>query len=177
MRRTLIAIALSLLALIAGLGAWGATLPREHTVRAQIALAVPPESVYTVMRDIGALPAWWHDVEKVEAVTGTDGYERWKETSDGMAFTLIINTEEPPLRFTTRIDTTGNPGFGGMWTHEVALASGGGTTVTITEEGWVANPYFRVMMKLGGPTRTIDSYLTALGSRFGASVTPAHLTP
>ena len=177
MRRILIAIALVLLALIAGLGAWGATLPREHTVTGEVTLATPPESVYNVMRDIGALAAWWRDVEKVEAVTGADGFERWKETSDGMAFTLIVNTEDPPLNFTTRIDTTGSPGFGGTWTHAVALAPGGGTRVTITEAGWVSNPYFRVMLKLGGPYRTIDSYLTALGGRFGATVTPAHLTP
>ncbi len=177
MRRILTYAALLILALIAGLGAWGAILPREHTVRGRITLAAPPESVYNVMRDIRALPTWWHEVQSVEEVSGTDGFERWKETTDGMAFTLIINTEEPPLRFTTRIDTTGSPGFGGMWTHEVALAPGGGTTVTITEEGWVGNPFFRVIMKLGGPYRTLDSYLVALGGRFGETVTPAHITP
>ena len=177
MRKIFLSIGASILALIAGLGAWGAALPRDHTVAARITLTAPPESVYNVMRDIRTLPTWWHEVESVEEVAGTDGYERWKETSDGMTFTLIINTEDPPLAFTTRIDTTGSPGFGGMWTHEVALAPGGGATVTVTEAGWVANPYFRVMMKLGGPWRTLDSYLTALGARFGETVTPAHLTP
>ena len=177
MKKILTITALLLLALIAGLGAWGSTLPREHTVAGQATIAVPPESVYNVMRDIGALPAWWHQVEKVEPVTGTDGYERWKETSDGMTFTLLVDTEEPPLRFVTRIDTAGHPPFGGTWTHEVALAPGGGTKVTITEQGQVANPYFRAMLRIGGPYRTIDSYLTALGARFGQTVSPAHVTP
>jgi uncharacterized protein YndB with AHSA1/START domain len=177
MRRILAYIALTILALIAGLGAWGAALPREHKVASRITIPAPPESVYNVMRDIGTLTTWWHQVEKVEAVPGTDGWERWRETSDGMVFTLIIDTEEPPLRFSTRIDTAGGPSFGGTWTHEVAMAPGGGTTLTITEDGWVSNPFFRVMMKLGGPHTTLDSYLVALGGRFGQTVAPAHVTP
>lgn len=177
MTKALSIIGISLLTLIALLGAWGATLPRDHKVAARITVAAPPESVYNVMRDIAALPSWWHDVQQVEAVPSTDGWERWKETADGMAFTLIVDFEQPPVTFTTRIDTTGGSAFGGTWTHEVALAPGGGTTVTITEEGWVANPYFRVMMRLAGPYATLDSYLPALGSRFGTTATPAHITP
>lgn len=177
MKKTLLTIALTLLALIGGLGLWGALLPRDHTAASRVTLAAPPDSVYNVMRDIQALPSWWPDVQQVEAVPGPDGWERWKETSDGMAYTIIIESEEPPLNFTTRIDTTGSPIFGGTWTHEVRLAPGGGSSVTITEAGWVSNPYFRVMMKLGGPYSTLDSYLTALGSRFGETVTPVHLTP
>jgi uncharacterized protein YndB with AHSA1/START domain len=177
MRKKLILIALSLLALVALLGLWGMTLPREHRVASRVTIAAPPESVYNVMRDVGKSPAWWKDLQSATAVPGTDGWERWKEAMGGNSFTLIISDEEPSVRFITTIDTTGGSAFGGEWTHEVAMAPGGSSTVTITESGWVSNPYFRVMMKVGGPYSSLDSYLIALGTRFGQTVTPAHVAP
>ncbi len=177
MRRTLIILAIALVALIGGLGLWGATLPREHQATSRITVAAPPESVYNVMRDIGMTASWWKDLTSVETVPSIDGWERWKETSGGMSFTLIVDQEEPPLRFTTRIDTTGHPPFGGTWTYEVAIAAGGHTTVTIREDGTVDNPFFRVATKLMGTHATLDSYLTALSVKFGQPATPAHVTP
>ena len=177
MRKTLLIASFTLLALIAGLGTWGALLPREHQATSRITVPVPPESVYNVMRDFAALPTWWHDVESMAPVAGTDGYERWRQTASGFSMTLILSEEDPPRRLVTVIDTTGGASFGGRWIHDVTLAPGGGATVTITEDGWVSNPFFRVMRKLGGPHATLDAYLTALGARFGGTVTPAHLAP
>ena len=177
MKKTLIILAIALIACIAGLGLWGATLPREHQATSQVIIVAPPESVYNVMRDFGSTATWWKDLKVVEAVPGTDGWERWKETSGGMSFTLIVDQEEPPLRFKTRIDTTGHPPFGGTWTYQTAIASGGHTTVTITEDGTVDNPFFRVVSKLMGTHATLDSYLTALSVKFGHPATPAHVTP
>ena len=76
MRRTLIIIAVVIIALIAGTGTWGLTLPREHRAASRIILPAPRDSVYYVMRDIGALPTWWPSATKVEMVSGTDGWER-----------------------------------------------------------------------------------------------------
>jgi uncharacterized protein YndB with AHSA1/START domain len=177
MRRALIAVPLVLLALIAALGLWGVTLPREHHASSRVTIAAPPESVYTVMRDQGALPAWWSEVQSITNVPGTDGWERWKEKMGGAEFTLIVTEEEPGVRFVTQIDTAGGVAFGGTWLHETALAAGSGTTVTITENGWIGNPFFRVGMKLMGDNSTLDSYLTALGAKFGQTVTPTHVIP
>lgn len=177
MRRTLIILALTLLALIAGLGAWGASLPHEHHATSRITVAAPPESVYNVMRDMATTPTWWKDLKKIESVPSTDGWERWKETSGGMSFVVIIDQEEPPVRFKTRIDTTGHPPFGGIWSYEVAIAAAGHSTVTITEDGRVDNPFFRVGMKVMGTHATLDSYLAALSARFGQPATPVHVTP
>ncbi len=177
MRRTLILLASALVALIGGLGVWGATIPREHQATSRIVVAAPPESVYNMMRDLATTATWWKDLKSVETVPSTDGWERWKETSGGMSFTLIVDLEEPPLHFKTRIDTTGHPPFGGTWTYDVAIASGGRTTVTLTEDGTVNNPYFRVATKLMGTHATLDSYLTALSVKFGQPATPAHVTP
>ena len=177
MRRTLLIIASALVALIGGLGVWGATLPREHQATSRIVVAAPPESVYNVMRDLATTATWWKDLKSVETVPSTDGWERWKETSGGMSFVVIIDQEEPPVSFKTRIDTTGHPPFGGTWTYAVAIAAAGHSTVTITEEGTVDNPFFRVASKLMGTHATLDSYLTALSTRFGPVATPVHVLP
>lgn len=177
MKKTLIILAIALIACIAGLGLWGASLPRGHQATSRVVVAAPPESVYNVMRDFATTPTWWKDVKRIEAVPGTDGWERWRETSGGISFIVIIDQEEPPLRFRTRVDTTGHPPFGGTWTYQTAIASGGHTTVTITEDGTVDNPFFRVVSKLMGTHATLNSYLTALGVKFGQTVTPAHVTP
>ena len=152
MRRTLLIIASALVALIGGLGVWGATLPREHQATSRIVVAAPPESVYNVMRDLATTATWWKDLKSVETVPSTDGWERWKETSGGMSFVVIIDQEEPPVSFKTRIDTT-------------------------TEEGTVDNPFLRVASRLMGTHATLDSYLTALSARFGPVATPVHVLP
>jgi uncharacterized protein YndB with AHSA1/START domain len=178
MRRILIAIPIVIVLLIGGLFAWGATLPREHRAGSRVTIAAPPESVYNVMRDQGALASWWSEVDTIFALPGTDGWERWREKMGGAEFTIIVTEEEPPLRFITVIDTAGGPLFAGRWVHEVTLAPGGGSTVTIREDGWVGNPFFRAMMVLGGGVdHTLDSYLTALGKRFGQDVTPGRVVP
>jgi hypothetical protein len=53
--------------------------------------------------------------------------------------------------------------FGGTWTYEVAPAVGGGSTLTITENGEVYNLVFRFISRfVMGYTATIDRYLEAL---------------
>jgi hypothetical protein len=62
--------------------------------------------------------------------------------------------------------------IGGTWTHELT-PDGSGTRLTITERGWVGNPIFRFVSRfVMGQTATIDSYLHALGKRFGEEVKP-----
>jgi hypothetical protein len=62
--------------------------------------------------------------------------------------------------------------FGGTWTRELAPA-GGGTRLTITEDGFIRNPIFRVMSRLFFPsTGTINGYLRALATELGDSAEP-----
>jgi hypothetical protein len=51
----------------------------------------------------------------------------------------------------------------------------GGSTVTVTEAGYVNNPLFRTMMKVMGAHKTADGYLSALGKKFGETVKPEHV--
>jgi len=100
----------------------------------------------------------------------------WRQTlGSNAALTLVVAVEVPPQRLITQIDAPRGAPFGGFWVYELT-PSGGGTRVTVTEQGWVANPLFRFLSRVVfGHYGTLDSYLTALGKRFGEDVMPVHL--
>ncbi len=70
----------------------------------------------------------------------------------------------------TRIADIGLP-FGGTWDISIS-PEGTGSRITITENGEIYNPVFRVMSKLMNQTATIDSYLTGLAGKLGDTYTP-----
>jgi hypothetical protein len=56
--------------------------------------------------------------------------------------------------------------FGGTWTYDIVPETAG-TVLTITENGWVSNPVFRLVAKYGfGHHATMDAYLKDLAARF-----------
>jgi hypothetical protein len=64
------------------------------------------------------------------------------------------------------IDPAGD--FGGTWTYDLAPGEGGGTQVTITEDGEIYNPIFRVVARfITGYEATMESYLDALAAHVG----------
>lgn len=84
----------------------------------------------------------------------------------------MADEERAPSLLVGRIASTDVP-FGGTWTFQVA-PDGSGARVTITERGWVSNPIFRFVSRFViGETATMDTYLRALGKRFGEKVSPA----
>lgn len=159
------------LALVAGV-----LLPRDHVAASTVTLRQPPESVWAVVRDLGATPRWWSEVTVAEPVADPAGREIWRQEAGGFTMQLAVTEATAPTRLVTVIDAPPDAAFGGRWAYELEQADGG-TRVVITEAGWVANPLFRVMARLSGPHRTLDSYLMALGARFGEAVTPEHVVP
>ena len=174
MRRWLLVLGAGLLVLLALVGLAGSALPRAHTAASRLVLAAPAESVWAVTRDIAALPGWWSDVTRVEAMPNPDGGEHWKEEAGGFTMVLRAETLEPGRRFRTVIENGRETGFEGTWTYELVPAATG-TELRLTEQGSVANPFFRVLARLGGHHATIDSYLAALARRLGSTATPEHL--
>ena len=88
---------------------------------------------------------------------------------------LIVEEATPPRRMVTRIDAPPDAAFGGTWTYQLEPA-GPETRLSITEDGYVSNPLFRVMMyAMGGVHRTADGYLRALGTKLGEPVQPVHV--
>jgi len=60
----------------------------------------------------------------------------------------------------TQIESPPGAPFGGKWTYEIALVEGG-SRVSVTEQGWIANPIFRFMSRVVfGYYGTLDGYLT-----------------
>jgi len=172
-------IALAILGALAGLvilvALVGVFLPREHQASSRIQLTQAPDTVWAVIRDYEHAASWWPDVKSVKRLADIDGHERWEETMKMGPVAFVLTEERPPHFLRSAIDTTGGSPFGGDWLHEI-IASPTGTTVTITEQGWVSNPIFRSISAVIGYHGTLDSYLTALARHFGENVTPEHVT-
>lgn len=153
----------------------GAFLPRNHMASSTIALRQPQDSVWAVIRDLGAVPSWWSDVKRSDRLPDQDGRERWEQQTGMGPLPLEITEAQPPSRLVTRIASPPGAPFGGTWTYEIAAADGG-SRVTVTEDGWVANPIFRFLSHvIFGVHGTMDGYLRALGKRFGEAVEPQHV--
>jgi uncharacterized protein YndB with AHSA1/START domain len=153
----------------------GTILPRDHVAAASIVVRQPPESVWAVVRDIGAMPNWWPTLRSSERTGGLHGPEHWKQVSAGGPMTIVIEAEEPPRRLVTRIESPPGAPFGGSWIYELTPEVDG-TRVTVTERGWIANPLFRFLSRfVFGYYRTQESYLRALGKKFNQEVTPVRL--
>ncbi len=161
-----------LVGLVAG---FGALLPRTHVASSRIMLKQPPDSVWAVIRDLGAVPSWWRDVKRSVRLPDEGGRERWQQQTGMGPMPLEITESQPPSRLVTRIMSPPGASFGGTWTYEIAAADGR-SRLTITEEGWVANPIFRFLAyKVFGVHGTMDGCLKALGTRFGETVEPEHV--
>jgi hypothetical protein len=153
----------------------GLALPRNHRATSGITLAKPPAAVWAVVRDLGALQGTWKELKSARRLPDEGGREVWEQNAGGFLLRLVVEESTPPSRLVTRIDAPPDAAFGGTWTYQLD-AEGSGTRVTITEDGFVANPLFRVMMRaMGGVHRTADGYLRALGAKLGEKVQPAHL--
>ena len=95
------------------------------------------------------------------------GQPSFRETNAHGTMTFVISESLPDRRVVTTIVDEGQP-FGGRWTFELEPESeGAATRVTITEDGWVNPPIFRVLSRyVFGHTATIEAYLGNLEKRF-----------
>ena len=140
--------------------AFGYALPVAHVATRDAVLPAPPERVFAVLIGVEAFPGWRSDVREVE-VTGRTPHLQWRERGSDGTIAFEVQESEPPRRLVTRIADKTLP-FGGAWTFTLQPANGG-TKLTITENGEVYNPLFRVVSRfVFGHTATIDRYLTDL---------------
>jgi uncharacterized protein YndB with AHSA1/START domain len=170
----LIALA-SVTTLLGVTAAIGALLPRDHVATSVITLSQPPETVWSAVRDLADVAAWWPDVTRSERLADSGGREVWRLTfRRHSAIAFAVAEIEPPSRLVTQIDAPRGAPFGGYWVYEITPWRGG-SQVRVTERGWVENPVYRLFARVVfGSYRTLDGYLTALRRRFGKDVTPLH---
>lgn len=175
MLKWILTVGLGVVGLVAGVAIIGWMMPREHVASSAAVIQQPPERVWEAVRDLAAAESWWPDVERSERVDDERGREVYRHVQkSGYAMSLVVAEANPPSMLVTEIDATANAPFGGTWTYRIEPTDRG-SRVTITEDGWIANPFFRFMANLVfGMHGTMDSYLEALGRRFGEAVTPLH---
>ena len=119
-----------LLVLAAGIAAVGAMLPRTHKASRTLRVKRPPADVWPMMMQV-------------------------TQASD---VPVDVLDSQPPHRLVTRV-TEKEKNFGGTWTIDLTPV-GEGSTVTIAEDGWVANPIFRFVSRVViGHHATMDGVL------------------
>jgi hypothetical protein len=157
-------IVVSVIVLVALVALIGAFLPKGHRASRTVVYSAPPESVYAAITDFAKFPEWRSGIKTVEIISNGEGETRFRENGPYGAVTYKVEERRPGSRLVTRIDDPSLP-FGGKWTLEVRAVPGG-SELTITEDGEVYNPIFRVMSKVVfSPYTTIDTYQADLGKR------------
>ena len=143
----------------------GLVRPKTHVATRTFRLAKPPADVWAVVSDFARVPEWFSEVSKIERIADSDGKPAWKETYGGRFEATVVTTEWVEPRKIVREILPSGP-FSGSWTLELA-PDGEGTRLTITEQGTVANPFFRGMMVFHDNYKTMTRYATALARRLG----------
>lgn len=119
-----------LVVLVAGIATVGLMLPRTHKASRTLRVKRPPADVWPVVMQV-------------------------TQASD---VPVDVLDSQPPHHLVTRV-TEQEKNFGGTWTIDLTPADDG-STVTIAEDGWVANPIFRFISRVViGHHATMDGIL------------------
>jgi Polyketide cyclase / dehydrase and lipid transport len=154
-----IVAAVALLAIVVAVA--GAMLPKQHTASRTARVALPPEALYALIADVSRYPTWRAGLKSLERLPDKNGMPAWIEDTSGTKIPMRFERMEPPSLLVGRIDSTALA-FGGTWTYRIAPA-GGGSDLTITEDGEVYNVIFRFMARfVFGYHATMDAYLRGL---------------
>ena len=144
----------------------GAALPKQHHISRSAVIHQPPIVIWQAINQHADEPKWRTDVAAEKQIH--PGFNSlWEERyKSGQALRYeTIQFLEPRLLVRKVIDPEGH--FGGNWTYDLQPAPGG-TLVTITEDGWVANYAFRFMSRFViGFNQPLDRYLNDLAGKFG----------
>jgi len=125
----------ALAVLVVLVAAIGSRLPREHVASRTLRVRRTPQEV-------------WAAVTQATAASSVP---------------VDVLEQDPPRRQVTRVKESEKM-FGGTWTIAIepdpSTSSGQACTLTITENGWVANPIFRFVSRfVMGHHATIDGVL------------------
>jgi len=153
--------------LITSVALVGASLPVKHTATRSASFKASPQQLWDI---ISGPPNWRPDVTRYEELPQRDGHRVWTEYGKGGSkMTYEVGQADPPRKLVTRIADPHLP-FGGTWTYEIVPGAESGSTLTITENGEVYNPFFRFISRyVMGYTATMDRYLQALQTKLASS--------
>ena len=145
----------------------GALLPVAHVASQEARVEAAPRTIWSLMTNPDAFPAWRKDVRRVERLPAHDGQETWAEETSSGRITFAVERSESERLLVVRIADPDLP-FGGSWTYEL-VPDGAATLVKITERGEVYNPLFRFIARFViGHHGTMTAYLEALKKKAAA---------
>jgi uncharacterized protein YndB with AHSA1/START domain len=140
----------------------GWSLPVGHQASATRRIASPPDRVFALITDFARHPEWRTGVTRVDVTGAQVVGQQIREFGRNGEIPYRVETFEAPSRLVTRIAGEGLP-FGGTWTYELRPDPGGGTAITITENGEIYNPIFRTVARFVlGYEATMKQYLDDL---------------
>jgi hypothetical protein len=147
----------------------GLLLPAKHSVTRSVRLRRNPETVFAALDNSVDLPNWSSTVLKVEPLPDRDGKPAARYTLKwgGMRMIMIQLERTPPARLVGSMAKEGGPVLG-TWTYQI-VAESGGCRVDLTEDGELANPFYRVMARMRGLDASINQTLGDLAKKFGES--------
>lgn len=155
----------TIVALVVILIAIGYSLPVKHRAEVSATFNATPDTVFALITNVEAFPAWRSGLKSVEVIPSTDGHMRFRELSVDGTIAYVVESTEPNRRLVTRIDDKSLP-FGGTWDYQLSPAPGGGTVLRIVEAGEIYNPVFRLISRFFmGYDRTIKTYLADVGRK------------
>jgi uncharacterized membrane protein YgcG len=185
-----------LVGLVAVMALIGLFLPRGHVAARRCVLARPPEAVWAALVDLDAQPRWRRGLKKLERLDE----RRFRETTRQGAITFELMEDRPRELRIIQIADDKLP-FGGRWIYELAPdgdsggggggsdgggddsgggGGGGGTRLTLTEDGFIKNPVFRLLAAtVFSTSTTLEVFLRDLAAHLGvaAVIEPAEPSP
>jgi hypothetical protein len=157
---------LVILAIVVLVAAIGWCLPKDHVATRIGRYPQPPEVLWAAITDVDAMPSWREGLKSVKPLPGHNGLPAHIEVTSMGEIPLEIVEMTRPRKLVSRIADSKLP-FGGTWTFEITPAADG-STLRITENGYVTNPVFRFMSRfVFGYSGQIEAYLRSLAKKFG----------
>lgn len=149
----------------------GKLLPAGHIAQRSIDLGTPRAQVWLLVSDPAGSARWRRNIREIKAESSVNGRVRYVEIGQHEEVPYEIVLQDPPRKQVVRVIDDGMP-YGGTWTWTLEEREGG-THLSITENGFVRNPVFRVMSRtVFRPTATIDTYLRDLAKELGEPALP-----
>jgi uncharacterized protein YndB with AHSA1/START domain len=147
----------------------GMLLPKAHSVTRSATVAAPPDKVWGLVADFANEAKWNGAIKSSTRGSDKDGHEVWV-TVDKRGGKLPLETVEVVAgqKLVRRIADPKLP-YGGKWTITLA-PDGGGTLVSVTEDGEVYNPIFRFIARtFMDEAATVNAYLNGLTKASGGA--------
>ncbi len=169
----LVVVVLAVLAIAALVFTVSTFIPSDHAVSVRARFAQPTTEVWQAITRIEEFTSWRPELKLVERRPDVLGKPAWIERSRHGAIPFEVVESDAPRKLVARIaENQGKLGFDGTWTW-ILRDVPSGCELTITENGFITNPLFRVLTHFAfGYSRTLEDYQRALGNKFGETTTP-----